>query len=137
MTHLATYLLLTLSWGLVPSDPWNAWKCPIPSDILLTKSEFILHLLPFRMPQEKPYTSLKSEINKIAKLTRIQSGLPGAMRAVPVAALIVGGALKKIPGAPDLQKVILGKDESIALGAPKSSKATTESKKGDNVEKET
>ncbi|KAL4732962.1 hypothetical protein BDV11DRAFT_176145 [Aspergillus similis] len=80
------------------------------------------------MPQDKPSISLKTEISKIAKLSRLQSGLPGAMRAVPAAAIIVGGVLAKVPGAPDLEKVMLGKDELIALEAPREKKAATEDK---------
>ena len=75
-------------------------------------------------------TQLAKEVSKFARLGSVQNGLPGAMRALPVAAIVAGNAYAKmldkdgpeLLGGNVIERTMLGsdqKDESVmVLEAP-------------------
>jgi hypothetical protein len=68
------------------------------------------------MPVNKPSIDLTAEISKLAKASRVQSGLPGSMRALPAIALFAGTALSKTSNV--VEKWMLGDEEVPLLGSP-------------------
>lgn len=72
------------------------------------------------MPQNNLSSTLAKEAAKLAKLSSLQNGLPGSMRALPVAAIVTGGVIAKVAGTSNaVEKGMIGGDEMIALDKPK------------------
>ncbi|KAF4252988.1 hypothetical protein KXW98_008901 [Aspergillus fumigatus] len=70
------------------------------------------------MPGNKLPIDLAAEISKLAKASRVQSGLPGSMRALPAIALFAGTALSKTTGTSNVvEKWMLGDEEVPLLGS--------------------
>ena len=79
---------------------------------------------------------LAKEVSRLARLGNVQNGLPGAMRALPVAAIVVRNVYAKMSLAEDglgeniLERKILGSDEKgasvMVLEAPPSEKKMEE-----------
>jgi hypothetical protein len=64
---------------------------------------------------------LGREVSKLAKLSALKNGLPGALRAAPVAAIAVGGVISRMAGKGDenfVEAVLLGEEDVTRLGAP-------------------
>ncbi|GFF89040.1 hypothetical protein IFM47457_08016 [Aspergillus lentulus] len=71
------------------------------------------------MPANKPSIDLTAEISKLAKASRVQSGLPGSMRALPAIAIFAGTALSRTTGTSNVvEKWMLGDEEVPLLGSP-------------------
>ncbi|RDW75488.1 hypothetical protein BP6252_06630 [Coleophoma cylindrospora] len=63
-------------------------------------------------------TQLANEISKVAKLGNVQNGLPGAMRVIPVAAIVAGNVYAKVvakDGENLVEKALL-KDDGAIMG---------------------
>ncbi|RDW85379.1 hypothetical protein BP5796_03704 [Coleophoma crateriformis] len=63
-------------------------------------------------------SQLAHEISKVAKLGNVQNGLPGAMRAIPVAAIVAGNVYAKMvakDGENMVEKALL-KDDGAIMG---------------------
>lgn len=72
------------------------------------------------MSQNNLSSTLAKEAAKLAKLSSLQNGLPGSMRALPVAAIVAGGVIAKVAGTSNaVEKGMIGGDEMIALDKPK------------------
>lgn len=68
------------------------------------------------MSQNNLSSTLAKEAAKLAKLSSLQSCLPGSMRAIPVAAIVAGGVIARVAGTSNvLEKRMIGADEMIAL----------------------
>ena len=71
------------------------------------------------MPPNKPSLSLAAEVAKLAKLSHIQNGLPGALRCLPVAAVLAGEAVSQFTMGRNLvEERLMGPDEASLLKAP-------------------
>lgn len=71
------------------------------------------------MSQNNLSSTLAKEAAKLAKLSSLQNGLPGSMRAIPVAAIVAGGVIARVAGTSNaVEKRMIGADEMIALDKP-------------------
>ncbi|KAI8625120.1 hypothetical protein F5Y19DRAFT_277849 [Xylariaceae sp. FL1651] len=74
---------------------------------------------------------LAKEVGKLAKLGAVQNSLPGALRAVPVAAIALGTTVSHLrdkEGHNVIENLLLGKETTVTeLGAPESQIPTQQS----------
>ncbi|OJJ05839.1 hypothetical protein ASPVEDRAFT_870387 [Aspergillus versicolor CBS 583.65] len=70
-------------------------------------------------------STLAKEAAKLVKLSSLQNGLPGSMRAIPVGAIVAGCVIARVAGTSNiLEKRMIGADEMIALDKPKGNENT-------------
>lgn len=64
--------------------------------------------------------SLSAEVAKLAKLSHIQNGLPGAMRGLPVLAILAGEVVSKVTMGPNIvEERLLGVGDVFLLNPPR------------------
>ncbi|KAL2807750.1 hypothetical protein BJX63DRAFT_60890 [Aspergillus granulosus] len=64
-------------------------------------------------------SSLTNEVARLARLSNLQNGIPPAMRALPVAAILAGGVISRITGMSNgIEERLLGTPNTITLDNP-------------------